>query len=128
MLKSRELRIGNLVWSNDGHYERLEDVVKGIELTRLMTKYGKTTYIPIENIEPIPLTEEWLLKFGFRKENNFFFIDDYCIEQYLDTGIWKFSLYTFEDTWHFIDKSIQYVHSLQNLIFCLTGRELQFTS
>jgi len=70
-----------------------------------------------ELLDPIPLTEEILLKARFMSHKEGVFI------------IWKrLSLNLIGTTFHYSrDKrvKIQYVHQLQNLYFVLTGAELQ---
>ena len=72
---------------------------------------------------PIPLTEEWLLKFGFEeksKSKNFYL------------GNFRFHIskpvnydgFIFCDGYDVITDRIKYVHQLQNLYFALTGEEL----
>jgi hypothetical protein len=78
--------------------------------------------------EPIHLTEEWLLKFGFEKKDVEigYGINDIMVEYELDgysftqdnTGKWYLLHYNW-NTEHF-----KYVHQLQNLYFALTGEEL----
>ena len=63
MIESKELRIGN--W---------------VELENHVCALNKTTFKAIllgnyKSLNPIPITEEWLLKFGFRKMKSTFFID-----------------------------------------------------
>ena len=80
--------------------------------------------------EPIPLTEEWLTKFGFEKDDVNTYIH-YSLPS--GTGIYFES----GNDWNFNDANIcgdydecihvklpQYVHQLQNLYFSLTGKEL----
>ena len=86
-----------------------------------------------DRIKPIPLTEEWFLKFGFesvlkgynyltiRKTSLYVYINDngesgICIED-LDNNL------TQEEELCFSIK-IKYVHQLQNLYFALTNEEL----
>ena len=64
-------------------------------------------------IEPIPLTLEWLLKFGFNGTD----IDNYTIV--LSNG--NFFIL---DCPVPIATNIYYVHELQNLYFALTGKQL----
>lgn len=115
-MKPNELRIGNLVWSNYGPYDRLEDYVVLIHEDFLLTKGHGKSNIAFHFIEPIPLTEEWLLKFGF--EN-------------WDRGAWvnKTSLHKQDGlfwchTYHLNEMCIEHVHQLQNLYFAFTGEEL----
>ena len=64
-----------------------------------------------QNLQPIPLTEEWLERFNWNPPK--------------DIGV-AFSLTT--DEIHFVAgnyyKKIEYVHQLQNLYFALIGEEL----
>lgn len=69
-MKANELRIGNLV--------KWYDVSKVLELHSEKNKFDNV-YIECEEsfewteynkLEPIPLTEDWLLIFGFKKRKN----------------------------------------------------------
>ena len=77
---------------------------------------------------PIPLTEEWLLKFGFGKSEEheygcntheiFGFYYDYHFNKfYLDTPNEQVCI-----------PFIKYVHQLQNLYFSLCGKELEINA
>lgn len=87
----------------------------------------------IKRISPIPLTEEWLIKFGFEKNNKDYLLNNVLIFDYtyLGTGdnhhigfMFKWGNYINEGK----DIVIQYVHQLQNLYFALTGEELELKS
>jgi len=74
-------------------------------------------------IEPIPLTEEWLIKFGF--ENYGFLFLRYSIENILVVDLEDFTSGINEhDVFWLLNKDMLYVHQLQNLYFALTGKEL----
>ena len=102
-MKTSELRIGNYVYFED----------------RLL-KFDFESGWNFDYIKPIPLTEEWLIKFGFETDN---------IEWWnglISIGIYKDGLFycpTGEISLR-IGKEIQYVNQLQNLYFALTGEEL----
>ena len=64
---------------------------------------------------PIPLTEEWLLKFGFKKISE---IGDYSNGNMTVILAISNKIYTLKR------KRINHVHQLQNLYFALTGEEL----
>lgn len=111
MMEARELRIGNYYdFSHSGQIEQIT---------------GKDIYDfesdPIDDIYyPIPLTEEWLLKFGAHKERDKWIYD-------------RFKLFYFEsyDYWYVTDHidntyitKLNYVHEWQNLFFTLNRREL----
>ena len=90
---------------------------------------------PISDYKPIPLTEEWLLKFGFILEKDLVWLredeKEYQVYRknisiidikgsyYLWIGIEEDDWYSFEWT------KIEYVHQLQNLFFALTNTELE---
>lgn len=73
-------------------------------------------------MKPIPLTEEWLFKFGYKKVNTLYdttevFEKKLSYTIYFRSGVLSFSFSTQE---------IKYVHQLQNLYFALTNEELKF--
>jgi hypothetical protein len=79
--------------------------------------------------KPIPLTEEWLLRFGFDNwfgkeyilSNGHF----YCVFKFYKNG--RIDTYFCGQNERFKNKDtrfIKYVHQLQNLYFALTGEEL----
>lgn len=121
MIQPQDLRIGNYVTSNGINYivSKIDIIgnVQGIECG--------TTFNLDETTEPILLNEEWLLRFGFYKSvwDNFstyrFMIgeNDYTIV------IDVYSMYLVE-IGDVSLKHINYVHTLQNLVFALTGEEL----
>ena len=128
-----ELRIGNFVsakttsesfniiseigdgGSGRGWYVRLENVNHGVWLEH----DGRFL------IEGIEITEEWLLKFGFKNKNGqnryelkhigmVLLNDSVCVTMY--------------DAYNEVDNSLvllNYIHQLQNLYFALVGSELQ---
>jgi len=125
-LSAQELRIGNLVYYYvQDKIEGDHDVLNTIDYEdlRIIFGNGDTDY------KPIPLTEEWLLKFGFtfakkRKTYRIYFhslqfrgIDNKIRMNMADDGFFYF--YVYNATIH-----IEYVHQLQNLYFALTGNEL----
>lgn len=124
-MKAEELRIGNWIRI----IRSLPTQVTGYHLFMMQT------YTPLapneadykEMTEPIPLTEEWLIKFGFKKE----LVDAVGIAQWHEYHL--DSVEVFNDGTEcselfFIHNSnrteVKYVHQLQNLYFALTGEEL----
>jgi len=104
MINPAELRFGN--WINE----------QGLEL-----QVGLIQNNLFENSDPIPLTEEWLLKFGF----------DFEIEYYVSVLSYDFGeikIYPYSNHFMFIEgclqEEIKHVHKLQNLYFALTNFEL----
>ena len=78
------------------------------------------------HFKPIPITEEWLLKFGFKKRKNrhlFHWENKIVISEYKD----EFENFFYPKTGYDIrfSNEIKYVHQLQNLYFALTGTHLK---
>lgn len=120
-MKASELRLGNLVSNmNPRHNDRIltiESIGDNHEVNVFYRKYL------LSELEPIPLTEEWFLKFGFKKVGTNFELDFFVLwySSYQNCFVWRFMN---------IDSnadrpiSLKYVHQLQNLYFALTGEEL----
>ena len=75
--------------------------------------------------QPIPLTEEWLVKFGFEKvtegDNNNWFRGGgrYWVQEHTEVN--DFIFYGENSS---IEKCIESIHQLQNIYHALTGEEL----
>jgi hypothetical protein len=123
-MKANEYRIGNLVnyrSSTNGLFKGEIELIKkkGCGMRLLDDNFKK--YSPLKFIEGIPLTEEWLLKFGFVKESN---TKDIYTKYGLQFRIWESGM-----SISFIDsrkdnRQIFTVHQLQNLYFAITREEL----
>jgi hypothetical protein len=121
MLRSKELRIGNYV-----HFKELNDRDSSYsvihELSEQMIDLGNDYQVRPIGIKPIPLTEEWLLKFGLHSKHNYF----KSLGVHLEGGL---CVCYFADNEYGHSKEdeivLKYVHQLQNLYFALTGEELQ---
>lgn len=86
-----------------------------------------------EDVEPIPLTEEWLLKFGFDNVRKNMLV---CHNEYHNNRINEGAFYVEPvgdafNHWYLYHKvkmitsNIRFVHQLQNLYFALCGEELE---
>ena len=123
-MKATELRIGNFCQDNV-----TKTTIKVVELTNecITTYVIDRSKFPLKDgwkLQPIPLTEEWLLKFGFNGECESFHMEGITIEEVSDGGKWV--VYMF-DEYHAVECSlaiVQHVHQLQNLYFALTNEEL----
>jgi len=124
-MKASELRIGNLVtdeWAPKG-------VWPVVKFTDKKVWYG-TFNCRLESARPIPLTEEWLLKFGFTPSNH-----NNASYKAFDFGIYriylskpKFEFWVLDTDYEEVAycklRDLSYVHQLQNLHFTLTDEEL----
>ena len=137
-MKSEELRIGNI-----------------IKQGRIISFYESGVHVgfgatySFNNIEPIPLTEDWLLRFGFQDDNKeerekykhfptnflrknvtplsrYFWVyreNDPLLAKRKDIrGIEQGEFQVWANQSYCM--SVQYVHELQNLYFALTKQEL----
>mgnify|MGYP000899231752 CR=1 FL=1 len=131
-MKANELRIGNYAIFGNNANSTTEEIV-AINNTDWFGE-GKKYWLETKNLEgellndfqPIPLTEEWLLKLGFERTYNSQFRLKYDLPcDFIGFDISKTeekSMEGFRYFGHYI--KIKYVHQLQNLYFALTGQEL----
>ena len=110
-MKASELRCGNWV------------CIHSIELQMCIDDFNFREDFFI----PIPLTDEWLLKFGFKYVESY---DNYKVKagDYWNSvkfyeGEWCYNNDDSDSGCYFLT-TIKYVHQLQNLYFALTGEEL----
>ncbi len=110
-MKAESLRIGN--------YTDIDGLVYKIEHSDISLIFINEDH----NYKPIPLTEEWLLKFGFDKEE---MTDGYSFIHNTPKTVIDFMYCKINKGFQFNndDIYIKHVHQLQNLYFALTGKEL----
>lgn len=116
-MKATELRIGNLVYikASGTDLRKTDGDLCEISAQHILN-IEKHSYI---EVNPIPLTEEWLLKFGIKNKK-------------LPKG--GFEIFKFGKHFNITTEeregnqgflvSCEYVHQLQNLYFALTEEEL----
>jgi len=117
-MKASELRIGNLV--NGPKQNAAYPVIEISELSvRIQFDNGNDWY-GRDQLHGIPLTEEWLLKFGFEDHKVFDNLIGYKKNEV--------EIHVYEELFCLANneyaKSLNYLHQLQNLYFALTGEEL----
>lgn len=135
-MKPTELRIGNLVMYN-GEVVRVEQITK--EKIGYHRHKGETrmNYARLFEIEPIPITEELLLKIGFKKKRDGYLHysdhnDEFSIKFDLGYAFIEYANLCFnpEDVTETNYGSILefpntlHLHTLQNIWYLLTGKEL----
>lgn len=140
-MKIQELRIGNYLMQIDQNKEKEITEVWGIindVINPLVNEnyhggaFGQKRYYQGWNYEPIPLNEDWLLKFGME------YYDGFSNQRFirLNKHECDFSKLTYshkegllrftngEDKGTSLIPYVKYVHQLQNLYYALTGEEL----
>lgn len=128
-MKANELRTENLVKAKPWNNEIL--TVNFIDNKQTINKISigfkeKEVGCFIEDVIPIPLTEEWLLKLGYKKgdnNNRGQLFENWLGGFYLKDGLLKPKPYYFDNAFS-ETLEIKYVHQLQNIHFALTGEEL----
>jgi hypothetical protein len=129
-MKANELRIGNWVLNKrykSGYVMQIESIGEfGVNIE--LGYDGRSPIIEddcsFNECNPIPLTEEWLLKFGFEKKGQLYTKDFFG--DYIGVDVKDFSIgtYAFGRIAHAPQPTFMNVHQLQNLYFALTGEEL----
>lgn len=133
-LSAKDLKIGNYV-NYFGIYLPVYSIIfpQPMEDERFSGKWiveifdgASTTHCVIDDLEPIPLSEDVLLKLGF--ENSY--RSDYTITMHHKTND-KFGIKINNATgislvYLGIPIRVEYIHQLQNLYHALTGEELTF--
>lgn len=125
-MKPSELRIGNFITANGMNVywpiEGIEIISSNISTQSLI--YSHNSWLDLSSFEPIPLTEDWLLSFGFVYDN---VLNLYSLKnsQFISLcqNITKEYWCDYE-SYYGLDIEIKYVHQLQNLYFALTNQEL----
>jgi hypothetical protein len=113
-LEAKDLRIGNLVMDN----AKVKIVTSGMISNWDIIKRDYGGY------KPIPLTEEWLVRFGFEKRYDYILPYQYS---YQKAGLLLSEDFTMSDFTMYMTtygKALKYVHTLQNLYHALNDEEL----
>jgi hypothetical protein len=129
-MNERDLRIGNLVSYGVNivpirsiHTESVlkNEVTVYVELNEKLQNYC----LNINEIEPIPLTEEWLIKMGFEIKQGLISYDKGKLCLYFGETILSGEKgRTYFNSWAILEHTPKYVHTLQNLYYALCGEEL----
>jgi hypothetical protein len=124
-MKAEELRINNLIYTPGG----LIGIVTGITKVEIQCEWNageeelEVSSFELSDCNPIPLTEEWLIKLGFSKK----------LYKFGHIGITGMTLFKPENSNRLfyeicnieMNIKIYSIHQLQNLYFDLTGNELK---
>lgn len=124
MIKREELRFDNLVFGSI----RPDEPVQINSIDKTICKAGE--YLEgYESVNPISLTEEWLIRMGFDKIRDGQMSPDIYGKYYtrvLVTSVIELQHDGLDCRWMEGNTNvpIEFVHQLQNLYFSLTGEEL----
>jgi hypothetical protein len=113
-LEAKDLRIGNYVqvYLEPQISEWIDHEISVKDIAKIIQRPLAHGY------KPIPLTEEWLVRFGFEKHKTTDIYPTYAkgLINVNDGLVWVIN--------NGFLNHIKHVHQLQNLYFALTGREL----
>ena len=132
-MKANEIRIDNLLFYDTG--ESVE--TNFVDWEDIKMCYVDNEYFN-EHYSAIPLTEDWLLKFGFKQNLDKWFEINYFTDCTLSAEKMGILINLCSNRCAILDtdtdqqsamtaKRIYYVHQLQNLYHALTGEELTLT-
>ena len=139
MIKTKYLRLGNYVTNNSGFTMYVVGIYEDTILLNFEGNKGEILDVKEKDLISIPITENRLLKCGFKKEPNLddtaeFIIGDFSIQRETyrnQKGKFKneFRYWIQHINENGIRKQIaieiKYLHQLQNLFWCLSGKELE---
>lgn len=114
MIEVNELRIGNFIKVDDLPIEQVT-----LETFATLLRFPAT----LSCFNAVPLSEEWLLKFGFKKivwEESIRYEKDYKTVKYYS---WN-ETFQWQSNDGFDEVKLEFVHELQNLFFAMMGEEL----
>lgn len=136
MINANDIRINNWLHHNESwcYRERKNPFLKGFDFQfdeQDWYAIGECT-MSLDNVSGIPLTEDWLLRFGFEnitltrgilyptfeKKYRHVLVESSIKLQEIDTNMWMWLVGN-------TNVHIYEVHQLQNLYFALTGQELE---
>jgi hypothetical protein len=133
-MKPQELRIGNLVCYN-GKVVKVEQVTKRKIGYHTKPNETRMNYARLCEIEPIPITEELLLKTGFLlPEHKEFYVmcringKDNSIRLTRYFNLWNAEIFASHPEVVMLEhtiKGLRFVHELQNAYYLVTGKELE---
>jgi hypothetical protein len=120
-MEAKDLRQGNFILARGAHSVVTAVFAEQIGYKKMCDEKGEPS-LPMRLTSPIPLTEEWLLKFGFEKHGEWY-IKRSLYHEDISISL-KHQKTTFGSNEEYEIKNIEFVHSLQNLYWCLCGEEL----
>lgn len=129
-MKANELRLGNLVlvkhhFYDDGNKKLIDKIwtVSSVNGLRIDYVENNCKGCPPKTPNPIPLTEEWLVKFGFKgSAKNVKF--ELCFHSMKLRFHFRYDKLICHLVGVPINLHVYSIHQLQNLYFALTGEEL----
>ena len=89
------------------------------------TQNKREFHIWIKHLQPIPITEDELIKLGFKGQPADYYKDKLSIVLE-NSDIFHKKGRVYFNSWAILEEQPKYVHQLQNLYFALTNKELTY--
>lgn len=126
MIKSTEIRLGNLVFLDDDSIWKVKEVsdrhLRCIPFDKNKIGY---THDDLECFSPIPLTEEWLIKAGFELEESLYYqneVKEYYLGNFYINYFPDKNIFSYDSS----SRDIESIHHLQNIYYSHILEELTF--
>jgi len=122
-MDAKDLRIGNLITRHDlGTSEpRIETIIE-LRKDKVFTSGPVTVICDYEDLNPVPITDEWLLKLGFTQDGDEYSKDNFIVR--LNRRDLVIEGFEYDYNGIVISTEYFYVHDLQNLYFVIKRQEL----
>jgi hypothetical protein len=123
MITANEVRIGNWIADEcEPYHFQVEELRKYVG-DSIWAFYRKGS-IKAKEITPIPLTEEWLKRFGFDTQDWIISHNDTYFNLFKEGNNYFFTA----DQHHHNSQPFQFVHQLQNIFHSITQTELTLSN
>jgi hypothetical protein len=119
MINLKELRIGNVIKRNEKHTENTDTVILDNVIINCFVNQPQSTN-GVNAYDYVKITPELLLKLGFKEVRKGAF---FHIRLQWNNGL-VYIKNEDNDECYYIPNKCEYLHQLQNLIYCLFGIEL----
>lgn len=122
-MKANEVRVGN--WLDLKGMEFRLDAWLGPDFLKYQKEDRQSLYTTLDSLNGIPLTEEWLLRFGFEHHHDTPHPNRVFRKNRTEGHFELEEIINFFFGGACYSVEVKYVHQLQDLYFALTGQELE---
>ena len=124
MIEIKEIRVGNCVYMDK--IQSFPPTFISVEPI-IISEVRKQDFEPVCLFAPIPLTEEWLIKFGFELIGGWYIqmVDSYKAKIRIKQQGNEFNFCFKRNNAQVSLRTVKYVHDLQNLFYDISKEELK---
>lgn len=121
-MEAIDLRIGNLAQVSGVQY--VVDTLSSLNNAILISRKGAILTTPLDEVEPIPLTPDELVKLGFVQDYSIWINGEFVLFKNTHENVIDLDKEFFYHTYYKFARHLKHVHQLQNLFYSLVGEEL----